>query len=64
MGTKVLAPGAVVVFAWASLLCSQAPNIAALVAFRALQGLGGGIFIPLRLVILARAAGPERLGGC
>jgi MFS transporter, DHA2 family, multidrug resistance protein len=62
LGTKVLALGAVVVFAWASLLCSQAPNIAALVAFRALQGLGGGILIPLQLIILARAAGPRRSG--
>jgi MFS transporter, DHA2 family, multidrug resistance protein len=60
-GTKVPALGAVVVFSWASLLCSEAPNIAALVAFRVLQGLGGGTLVSLPLIILARAAGPARL---
>jgi MFS transporter, DHA2 family, multidrug resistance protein len=62
LGTKLLALGAVVVFSWASLLCAQAPNIAALVAFRSLQGLGGGLLMPLQLIILTRAAGPQRLG--
>lgn len=61
VGTKPLVLGSVLLFSWASLLCVQAPNVGLLVAFRAFQGLGGGILIPLLLIILARAAGPERL---
>jgi EmrB/QacA subfamily drug resistance transporter len=45
-----------------SLLCALASNIPLLVAFRALQGLGGGMLMPLHLIILTRAAGPQRLG--
>ena len=33
-----------------------------LVVFRVLQGLGGGMLMPLGMTILTRAAGPERLG--
>ena len=33
-----------------------------LVAFRVLQGLGGGMLMPLGMTILTRAAGPERIG--
>ena len=33
-----------------------------LVAFRVLQGLGGGMLMPLGMTIMTRAAGPERVG--
>ena len=33
-----------------------------LVAFRVLQGLGGGMLMPLGMTIMTRAAGPARLG--
>ena len=33
-----------------------------LVTFRVLQGLGGGMLMPLGMTILTRAAGPERIG--
>jgi MFS transporter, DHA2 family, multidrug resistance protein len=62
LGTKRLALGSVLLFSLGSLLCALAPSITVLVAFRALQGLGGGMLMPLQLIILARAAGPERLG--
>ncbi|ORW03023.1 hypothetical protein AWC15_06015 [Mycobacterium lacus] len=61
-GTKRLVLGSVLLFSLGSLLCALASNIALLVAFRALQGLGGGMLTPLQLIILARAAGPQRLG--
>jgi DHA2 family multidrug resistance protein len=61
VGTKLLILGSVLMFSWASLLCVQAPNIGLLVVFRVFEGLGGGMLIPLQLIILARAAGPERL---
>lgn len=61
VGAKPLFLGSVLLFSWASLLCVQAPNVGLLAVFRAFQGLGGGMLIPLLLIILAHAAGPERL---
>lgn len=50
------------VFVGASLLCGLAWSIESLIAFRVLQGLGGGLIPPLAQVILVRAAGPRRIG--
>jgi MFS transporter, DHA2 family, multidrug resistance protein len=61
-GTKRLFLGAVLWFTLASLLCSMASNITELIVFRVIQGLGGGILVPLTLIILTREAGPRRLG--
>ena len=61
-GTKRLFMGAVLWFTLASLLCSMASNINQLIAFRVIQGLGGGMLVPLTLIILTREAGPRRLG--
>ncbi len=41
-----------VVFTAASFLCSLAPNIHALIAFRALQGVGGAMLNPVALAII------------
>ena len=54
--------GAALWFTVASLLCSMASNINQLIAFRVIQGFGGGILVPLTLIILTREAGPRRLG--
>ena len=35
---------------------------ASLIAFRVLQGLGGGMLMPLGMTIMTRAAGPHRIG--
>ena len=61
-GTKRLFMGAAFWFTTASLLCSMASNVSQLIAFRVIQGLGGGILVPLTLIILTREAGPRRLG--
>lgn len=61
-GTKRLFMGAALWFTLASLLCSMASNISQLIAFRVIQGLGGGMLVPLTLIILTREAGPRRLG--
>ena len=46
---------AIVVFTVGSLCCAIAPNTAALVAARALQGIGGALMVPVgRLVVLRR----------
>jgi MFS transporter, DHA2 family, multidrug resistance protein len=61
-GTKRLFMGAALWFTLASLLCSMAANISQLIAFRVIQGFGGGMLVPLTLIILTREAGPRRLG--
>lgn len=61
-GTKRLYILAVVLFTLGSALCSTAPSLELLVTFRILQGLGGGMLMPLGMTIMTRAAGPERIG--
>ena len=61
-GTKRLYMLAVVLFTAGSALCATADQLEMLVAFRVLQGLGGGMLMPLGMTIMTRAAGPERLG--
>jgi len=48
-------------FLLGSVLCGLAWSSGSLVAFRVVQGLGGGLLIPLMTTILARAAGPQRM---
>ncbi|MBC9732299.1 DHA2 family efflux MFS transporter permease subunit [Nocardioides marmotae] len=61
-GTKRLYLIAIVLFSAGSALCAAATSLEMLVAFRVVQGLGGGMLVPLGMTILTRAAGPERLG--
>nr|WP_051053602.1 DHA2 family efflux MFS transporter permease subunit [Mycolicibacterium chubuense] len=61
-GTKRLFIGSVVLFTAGSLLCAVAGDITQLIAFRVVQGLGGGMLMPLVFTILTREAGPRRLG--
>ncbi|OBI58765.1 DHA2 family efflux MFS transporter permease subunit [Mycobacterium sp. E796] len=61
-GTKRLFMGSVVAFALGSLLCAVASTILQLIVFRVVQGIGGGMLMPLGFVIMTREAGPGRLG--
>lgn len=61
-GTKRLYLLAIVLFAAGSALCALATSLPMLVAFRVVQGLGGGMLMPLGMTILTRVAGPERVG--
>ncbi len=49
---------ALTLFLAGSLLCALAPNVGALIAFRALQGVGGGMAMPIAQTLLVRSAGP------
>ncbi|MBM9503465.1 MDR family MFS transporter [Actinacidiphila acididurans] len=51
-----------VVFLAGSISSGLAWNIGSLIAFRVLQGLGAGLLDPLMLTLLARSAGPSRIG--
>jgi EmrB/QacA subfamily drug resistance transporter len=61
-GTKRLYLLAVLLFTAGSVLCATATSLEMLVLFRVLQGLGGGMLMPLGMTILTRAAGPDRVG--
>src|SRR5258708_14631177 len=53
---------ALALFSAGSALCSAASSISMLIGFRVLQGLGGGMLMPLGMMIITRAAGPRRMG--
>jgi EmrB/QacA subfamily drug resistance transporter len=45
-----------------SALCGLAWSTGSLIAFRVLQGFGGGMILPAGQAIMAQAAGPQRMG--
>lgn len=49
-------------FTTGSVLCALATSAGVLIAFRCLQGLGGGILTPVGTTLIARVAGPSRMG--
>ena len=54
---------ALVVFMAGSVLAGLSWSLGTLVLFRVVQGVGGGLIMPVGQAILARAAGPQRMGG-
>jgi MFS family permease len=50
------------VFLAGSVLCGAAWNIGSLIAFRVLQGIGGGMLVPIMMTLLVQAAGGRQLG--
>ncbi|MBT8228350.1 MAG: DHA2 family efflux MFS transporter permease subunit [Dactylosporangium sp.] len=61
-GTKRLYMIALALFTLGSGLCATAESIEMLIGCRVLQGLGGGMLMPLGMTIMTRAAGPDRIG--
>lgn len=53
---------AVALFTGSSILCAFAWNAESLIAFRVLQGIGGGLLTPVGTAFIARTAGPKRMG--
>src|SRR6185503_18087403 len=49
-------------FTGGSVLCGLAWSLGSLVVFRVLQGAGGGMIMPVGMIMLAQAAGPQRMG--
>src|SRR5262249_52696634 len=60
-GARATWIASITLFTVGSLLCGVAWSAGSLIAFRVLQGLGGGMIVPLIQTILARAAGPAQL---
>jgi EmrB/QacA subfamily drug resistance transporter len=61
-GTKRLYMISLFLFVVGSVLCGLAKSAEALIGFRVLQGLGGGMIMPAGMTILTQAAGPQRIG--
>ncbi|MEA2125611.1 MAG: hypothetical protein QOI80_2393 [Solirubrobacteraceae bacterium] len=61
-GTKRIYMTSIVLFLSGSLLSATAWSAESLIAFRVLQGLGGGMLMPAGMTILTRTAGPQRVG--
>ncbi|HUO49690.1 MAG TPA: DHA2 family efflux MFS transporter permease subunit, partial [Acidimicrobiales bacterium] len=61
-GAKSMWSISLVLFVVGSGLCALAWSADSLIAFRVLQGVGGGMLLPVGQSILARAAGPQRMG--
>ncbi|HEU4658700.1 MAG TPA: DHA2 family efflux MFS transporter permease subunit [Capillimicrobium sp.] len=61
-GTRRVWLTSVALFVAGSVLCGAAWSLESLVTFRVLQGLGGGMVMPVGMIVLAQSAGPQRVG--
>ena len=61
-GTKRVYLITLFLFTVASALCGLAWNLPSLIIFRILQGVGGGMIMPIGMTIILRAVGPSQMG--
>jgi EmrB/QacA subfamily drug resistance transporter len=61
-GAKQVYIVSLVLFTAGSALCGLATDTTQLIIFRVLQGVGGGMILPVGQLMLAEAAGPKRMG--
>ncbi|MEV4422837.1 DHA2 family efflux MFS transporter permease subunit [Patulibacter sp. NPDC049589] len=61
-GARRLYVLSLIIFTLGSALCGLATSSGELIAFRVIQGIGGGMIMPVGQMILVRAAGPKNLG--
>ena len=61
-GARRLWFASLALFLAGSVLSGAAWSAGSLIAFRVVQGIGGGIILPVGQTMLARAAGPQRMG--
>ncbi|MRW84706.1 DHA2 family efflux MFS transporter permease subunit [Pseudoduganella sp. FT26W] len=61
-GRKLLLYAAIIIFLLGSALCGLAQNMAELIAFRAIQGLGAGGFMPLAQIVIGDLVPPAERG--
>jgi EmrB/QacA subfamily drug resistance transporter len=61
-GAKPVYIISLVLFVAGSALCGLATSAAELILFRVLQGIGGGMILPVGQLMMAEAAGPKRMG--
>jgi EmrB/QacA subfamily drug resistance transporter len=61
-GAKRVYMTSVALFGLGSALCGLAWSAESLIAFRILQGFGGGMIMPVGMSLMAQVAGPRRIG--
>ncbi|MGZ4294751.1 MAG: DHA2 family efflux MFS transporter permease subunit, partial [Solirubrobacteraceae bacterium] len=61
-GAKPVYLTSLVLFTLGSALCGLANSTTELIFFRVLQGIGGGMILPIGQLMMAEAAGPKRMG--
>jgi EmrB/QacA subfamily drug resistance transporter len=61
-GAKRVYLVSLLLFTLGSVACGLSNTLLALVVFRVLQGIGGGMIMPLAQLIMAQVAGPQRMG--
>jgi EmrB/QacA subfamily drug resistance transporter len=61
-GAKQVYMTSLVLFTAGSALCGLSDSTTSLVFFRILQGAGGGMIMPVAMMIMAQVAGPQRMG--
>jgi EmrB/QacA subfamily drug resistance transporter len=61
-GAKPVYMTSLVMFTLGSALCGLATSSTELILFRVLQGVGGGMILPIGQLMMADAAGPKRMG--
>src|ERR1700722_3312187 len=61
-GAKNVYLVSIVLFTLGSALCGLATSTTELIVFRVIQGVGGGMILPVGQMMLAQAAGPKRMG--
>jgi EmrB/QacA subfamily drug resistance transporter len=61
-GSKPTWIAAIAVFGVGSALCALATSAGELIAFRVVQGFGGGTLLPVGFTLVAQSAGPRRVG--
>src|SRR5213082_1881566 len=61
-GAKRVYLVSLVLFTAGSALCGLATSTTELIGFRVIQGIGGGMILPIGQLMMAEAAGPTRMG--
>jgi EmrB/QacA subfamily drug resistance transporter len=61
-GAKRVYLTSLVLFTAGSALCGLATDTTQLIIFRVIQGVGGGMILPIGQLMMAQAAGPQRMG--
>lgn len=61
-GAKTMWLTSLLLFISGSVLCGAAWNVGSLIAFRVIQGFGAGMIMPIGQTMLAKEAGPHRMG--
>jgi EmrB/QacA subfamily drug resistance transporter len=61
-GAKQVFIASLILFTIGSVLCGLSTSSNEIIVFRVLQGLGGGMIMPLAQLIMAQEAGPQRMG--